>query len=296
MKAVYSSDLHGDVRLYRQLQELSIASSADILALGGDLFPSFAPSGRYAEMIPHQRSFAEQFLVPFFDTLIRTTSIESIFLLPGNWDLGYPHLFSGLTRNVFDLDRKHLRLKNGYELIGYPFVPPTPFRPKDFEKRDDEESPWPPQKNPSYVRSPGRDGEIAPVDPCLYLKDRGTIRDDLKDLPKPLDFNRAICVMHSPPYGTGLDVMEGKTFTGSRSIRSFIEKRQPLATLHGHIHEAPEISGTYVDAIGQTLCINPGQFSLSEEDPPRLHAVTFEMENIRQTLRHTCYGSLINDQ
>jgi Icc-related predicted phosphoesterase len=40
---------------------------------------------------------------------------------------------------------------------------------------------------------------------------------------------------------------------GSPSVRSAIEKFQPLLGLHGHIHEA---RGTI--KLGKTLCINPG--------------------------------------
>jgi Icc-related predicted phosphoesterase len=40
---------------------------------------------------------------------------------------------------------------------------------------------------------------------------------------------------------------------GSTAVRKFIEKVQPLLTLHGHIHEAPG----HV-RIGRTLAINAG--------------------------------------
>jgi len=40
---------------------------------------------------------------------------------------------------------------------------------------------------------------------------------------------------------------------GSKSVRSAIEKYQPLLGLHGHIHES---RGTC--KIGRTLCMNPG--------------------------------------
>jgi len=289
MRFVYTSDLHGEIDLYRQLLDLSLASSAQILALGGDLLPSLPPSKRYEDMVPSQKDFISRFLLPFFDNLIRTTPIESIFLIPGNWDLAFPYLFAKPGEKVFDLDRRRFRIADGYDLIGYPFVPPTPFRPKDFEKMDDEESPWPPQKNPSYVRSQDNAGEIAPVDPHLFLKRQGTIQADLDQLPKPFDPKKAIYVMHSPPYGTALDVIRGNQFTGSRSIRFFIEKNQPRLTLHGHIHEAPETSGNYFERIGESLSINPGQFSLSGSLPQRLRAVTFDTENIEDTLRHTCF-------
>jgi Icc-related predicted phosphoesterase len=92
--------------------------------------------------------------------------------------------------------------------------------------------------------------------------------------------------MHSPPFGTKLDQIEGGTFTGSRSIKEFVERTQPLLTLHGHIHEAPEISGSYVDRIGKTLCVNPGQFTGGRK---RLHAVTFEIESVEESLQHTLF-------
>jgi hypothetical protein len=40
---------------------------------------------------------------------------------------------------------------------------------------------------------------------------------------------------------------------GSRVVREFIEKVQPMLTLHGHIHESPGYT-----RIGQTLAINAG--------------------------------------
>jgi Icc-related predicted phosphoesterase len=84
-----------------------------------------------------------------------------------------------------------------------------------------------------------------------------------------------------------LDLIQGEKSAGSRSIKTFIERNQPLLTLHGHIHESPEISGAYIDRIGETLSVNPGQSAWSGGDLVKLHAVTFEMENIEETLAHT---------
>ncbi|MDD2878284.1 MAG: hypothetical protein PHT60_14290 [Acidiphilium sp.] len=77
----------------------------------------------------------------------------------------------------------------------------------------------------------------------------------------------AIYTLHVPPYNTGIDVApmleNGKVVTrgghtvmnavGSTAVRNVIERHQPMAGLHGHIHEA---RGTKV--LGRTLCINPG--------------------------------------
>ena len=289
MKLLYTSDLHGEIRLYQELLALATSSSAEIVTLGGDLLPSFPPTKRYEDMIPNQKNFIDQFLSSFFKRILETTSINQIFLIPGNWDLGYPYLFKDPTREIVDLSQRSYRLENGYDLIGYPFVPPTPFRPKDHEKMDDLEAPCPPQKNPSYIRSSEQSDQLIAVDPYLYLKGRETIQEDLNRLPKPLSNKKTIYVMHSPPFGTKLDFIQGEKSAGSRSIKAFIEENQPLLTLHGHIHESPELSGAYFDHIGETISINPGQSVWSGRDLMKLSAVTFEIENVEGTLAHTCY-------
>ncbi|MFB3886737.1 MAG: metallophosphoesterase [Thermodesulfobacteriota bacterium] len=289
MKFLYASDLHGKISLYEGLFSLAISSSAEIIALGGDLLPSLPPTKRYEDMLPNQMAFISQFLRGFLKEIIERTRTKRIFLISGNWDLGYPYLFEESTEGIVDLNQKIDQISDGYELIGYPFVPPTPFRPKDYEKMDDPESAWPPQKNPSYIRTCEQTVQLTPIDPHLFLKKRETIREDLDRLPKPPQPNRAIYIMHSPPFGTRLDVIEGGKSAGSRSIRAFIQEHQPLLTLHGHIHESPDLSGSYFDRIGKTLSINPGQSIWKEKESSKLYAVTFEMENLEGTLKHTYY-------
>lgn len=291
MKVLYSSDLHGEIHLYQELFSLALSCFPEIIALGGDLLPSFPPTKRYEDMIPYQKTFINQYLFSLFKRMIETTSVKQIFLIPGNWDLGYSYLFRESLDGLIDLTQGICRLRDGYELIGYPFVPPTPFRPKDYEKTDDPESPWPPQKNPSYIRTSDQNDKLIPIDPYLFLRSRETIQEDLDRLPKPLHLERTIFIMHSPPSGTRLDFIQGKKSAGSQSIKAFIEKNQPLLTLHGHIHEAPGLSGSYYDRVGKTVAINPGQFIST-----KLHAVTFELENIEETLQHTCYPKVRSDE
>ena len=40
---------------------------------------------------------------------------------------------------------------------------------------------------------------------------------------------------------------------GSIAVRQFIEERQPLIALHGHVHESRG-----AEQIGRTICLNPG--------------------------------------
>ena len=286
MKAIYTSDLHGEISLFQEFLALARSSTANVVAMGGDLLPSLTPTRRYEDMILNQKGFIDRFLLPFFERMIRETPVLNIFLIPGNWDLGYTELFEKPMEELVDLSGKRYHLKDGWEFIGYPFVPPTPFRPKEFEKMDNREAPWPPQKNPSYIRSLDQAYQLKEIDPYLYLRQRKTIEEDLGCLPVPGNMRRTIYVMHSPPFATRLDRIEGGKSAGSRSIRRFIEEKQPLLTLHGHIHESPEVSGAYMDRIGKTLSVNPGQFTGGKG---RLHAVTFEMESVEESIEHTLF-------
>lgn len=80
--------------------------------------------------------------------------------------------------------------------------------------------------------------------------------------------SHSIFNLHVPPKGTALDqapelddtlkpVVRGGSVAmipaGSQAVRELIEVHQPLAALHGHIHESRGVS-----KIGRTVCINPG--------------------------------------
>jgi Icc-related predicted phosphoesterase len=78
----------------------------------------------------------------------------------------------------------------------------------------------------------------------------------------------AIAVIHAPPVETALDEAPELTddlairrgpgglrmmHVGSSAVREWIERRQPLCGLHGHVHES---KGS--ELLGRTLCLNPG--------------------------------------
>jgi uncharacterized protein len=62
-----------------------------------------------------------------------------------------------------------------------------------------------------------------------------------------------VLVSHQPPFGTLADKTWLNDHVGSKSVRSFIEKTQPLICFTGHIHE-----GIGIDTMGVTKIINPG--------------------------------------
>ena len=93
----------------------------------------------------------------------------------------------------------------------------------------------------------------------------------------------ALFLFHAPPYDTNLDraALDGKMIDhvpldvhiGSIAVRRFIEKRQPLVTLHGHVHESARLTGSWREKIGQTWCYS------AAHDGPELALVTFDPEH-----------------
>jgi len=98
------------------------------------------------------------------------------------------------------------------------------------------------------------------------------------------ELSRCIFNIHCPPYNTLLDqapkldrelriISSGLGVqlesVGSRSVREAIERYQPMAGLHGHIHESPAIQ-----YLGRTACVNPG----SEYQLGRLNGAMLEIE------------------
>ena len=82
------------------------------------------------------------------------------------------------------------------------------------------------------------------------------------------DMKRTIFNLHVPPIDTVLDqapkldenlkpmITSGQVLmiaAGSTAVRESIEKHQPLAGMHGHIHESRGVV-----KIGRTMCFNPG--------------------------------------
>ncbi len=65
-----------------------------------------------------------------------------------------------------------------------------------------------------------------------------------------------VFVCHQPPYNTLNDKIANGSHVGSTSVRSFIEKYQPVVCITGHIHE-----GVGIDQIGRTRIVNPGTFN-----------------------------------
>lgn len=266
----FVSDLHGKLHRYEQLFHALKEYKPRALFLGGDLLPH----GLHRSV---HEDFTKEVLVDNFLHLKEELREEypAVFVILGNDD---PHS----EEKVF-IDAENLGIWsyihdkviefNSRPVFGYAFVPPTPFRYKDWEKYDVSR----------YVDP----GCIGPLDGIRTVFDENleyaTIEKDLETLTAGKDLKDAICLFHSPPYKTYLDRagLDGITVdhvpvdvhVGSIAIMRFIEERQPAVTLHGHIHESARITGHWSQQFNRTYSFN------ASHDGPELSLIKFNPEN-----------------
>jgi Icc-related predicted phosphoesterase len=290
MRMVYTADLHGNIAAYRALLDLAAAASARAAIVGGDLLPHAI---KLDSAISAQRDFIERQLRPLLAEFHAAHPQIGVYLLAGNDDwaaaialldeleddgLAYP-----LHERVYDMAGSSSAEREGRGdplwLAGYACVPPTPFSIKDYERRDDGPSP---AFSFGMAYTSG-DGAVQPAS-AAEMAALPSIAEGLAALGRRSDPASTIYVCHTPPADTPLDEMPRGRHIGSHALRSFIELHAPLLSLHGHVHEAPQLSGRYATRIGATWCVNPGH------DQRRFHAVTFDTANLAETLDHTVYG------
>jgi Icc-related predicted phosphoesterase len=281
-RLVYTSDLHGDLELYRAAGEAALRRNADALVLGGDLCPG-TPSASAVSLPRAQPEFLRGEVGPLVESWKKQQPTLRVFAIPGNDDCGT--ILAALDQlesagTVENLHLKSARLGD-YSLVGMAFVRPTPFSFKDFERRDGpEDKPRETQLARSVLAT--EQGFEIIDDFGSYLNSLPTLEEEIARLPID-EADRTIAVMHCPPYDTRCDVLFNGEHIGSRAIRRWIERTQPLLTLHGHIHESPKMSGSFVDRLGRTVLVNPGA---SGRVP---HWVFLQLENLAE-LEHSVYG------
>lgn len=276
MRICFTTDLHGDRGLYEQLANLLRAEKPDLLILGGDLFADGTP----ADPLGTQGAYIDHDFIPRVLRWRAAAPRLTVACVQGNHDWA-------CTRDVLqrhhDAGRvvllDHLRLwhHDGFAFLGHSSTPPTPYTVKDFERLDLPGDPIPSFGGAVWdrVRQAGRE-----VDLTEHFRTQHTLSQELEQAPAAPD--PWMLVAHTPPYDSKLDRLPQVPYPiGSRAVRQFIEQRQPAVALHGHVHESAEVTGSYSDRLGRTLCINPGQ------NYTRLYAVLFDAERPAETLRHT---------
>jgi len=248
LKGVFCSDLHGRGRLYERLGIEVARRKANFLVLGGDLAPHNSPR--------EQGEFFTRFFLPFLEQLRASApSLSRVFVMMGNDDWKSNLEILEVHEDDF-LKPLHLRLHElgeGFYIAGYSAIPVSPLAKKDWERTERS-----PAGNERWIGTVSSKNGLAEVDISLD-PERFSMAAELGPFMRGCPRGKTIFAFHSPPWGTRLDLIRSGFHVGSRTVRELIEELSPPLTLHGHVHESPEVSGRYWDFLGPSLCINPGQ-------------------------------------
>ncbi len=272
----FVSDLHGKLARYEKLFSQIAGTSPRAVFFGGDLLPGTALFG--APKSDPYPDFVNDYLGKQMAQLRKKmgASYPAVFIIPGNDDPrmeessflkhekeGLWHYIHGKT---FNLD--------GYNVFGYAYVPPTPFMLKDWERYDVSRF-----VDPGCVH-PGEGFRTVKSEEDVEF---ATIREDLNKLAGDKNLEKSVFLFHSPPYQTHLDraALDGvmidhvpaDVHVGSIAIKEFIEDRQPMLTLHGHIHESASITGYWKQQMGRTWALS------AATNDPGLSLVRFRLHD-----------------
>ena len=273
---LFCSDLHGSTHRYGELFRVIREEEPDAVFLGGDLLPGAIQL--LSANIPYE-DFVNDYLAAELMRIKEYPGITypEIFLILGNDDgrCEEAAILDAAERRLWHYAHNRKLSMGSFQVYGYSFVPPSPFRLKDWEKYDVSR-----YVDPGCIHP--EDG-IHTVPVSDYEMRYSTISDDLEDLTDGDDLAQAIMLFHSPPYRTNLDraALDGKKIdhapldvhVGSIAIQRFIKKKQPLITLHGHIHESSRLTGNWMDREGGTFMFN------AAHDGPELALIRFDPEN-----------------
>ena len=266
LSALFVSDLHGRIERYQALFATIEKEMPSFVFLGGDLLP-----------FRDEDSFIQDCLVASFRNLREALRdrYPNVYLILGNDDPGatVPSFVEGDSLGLWHYVHNRKVTMGQLTVYGYCCVPPTPFRLKDWERYDVSRYCEPgcisPEEGVRSVSAEESDSKW------------GTIERDLLALTESDDPRNAVFLFHAPPYDTCLDraALDSKfvdhapldLHIGSIAIRRFIEARQPLVSLHGHVHEAARLTGEWKTKIGRTVCLG------AAHDGPELALVRFDL-------------------
>ena len=272
------SDLHGNIKKFLKLFEIIRRNRPDAVFLGGDLLP------KSFEMETTMEEFLEIIIFSEFKKIKKELKKNiRFFTILGNDD---PRIFekdfiAASERGTIDYVHDKTEKFGEFFVTGYSFVPPTPFQLKDWEKYDVSR----------FVDV----GAVSPEEGFRTLdidEDKikhSTISEDLRELSKNSPVEKTIFLFHSPPYNSNLDRssldnemvdhVPVDVHLGSIGIKRFIEKKQPMLTLHGHIHESVKLTGTWKEKIGKTFSFS------AAHDGPELALIKFNTYNLDKAKR-----------
>jgi Icc-related predicted phosphoesterase len=279
---LFVTDLHGHFDRYVKLFHLIREEKPMAVFMGGDLLPHrLRPKEYEGKLIEH---FMTGYLIP---ELIRLQEeiksyYPAFFVIMGNDDARSeePYFIQGEQHGLWNYIHFKKISFRGYSVIGYSYVPPTPFRLKDWERYDVSR-----YADPGCIHPTEGFRTVETSEDIEY----STIRKDIGKLTKGVDMSSCVCLFHSPPYKSFLDraALDGVTVdhvpldvhVGSIAILEFIRDKQPYLTMHGHIHESTRITGQWMQQFGQTIAFNAAW------DGPELSVIKLDLESPSTAVR-----------
>ena len=279
----FVSDLHGKESRYEKLFGAISSEKPGLVLIGGDILPS----GILKNVLQKTEHF------DFIQSYFRPKLAELKHILKD----GYPEIGvifgnddpRSEEPSLMELEKEgllhYIHFKNfeylDFSICGYSYVPPTPFRLKDWERYD-----------VSRFVDPGcsaPDEGIRTVEISAYEAEYSTIAKDIETLTKSLNMEKTIMLFHAPPYDSYLDraALDGMkvehvpldVHVGSIAIQRFIEEKQPFITLHGHVHESSSITGHWKQDFGKTKSFSAAW------DGEHLALVKIDLENREKAVR-----------
>lgn len=277
-RILFVSDLHGSEQRYRKLWQVAQAEQPAAILLGGDLLPAFATVADIA-------GFVDDVFVGEARRLRswRPARFPKVLLIPGNDDPAstFGALQDGEAEGLWRVIHRRRDRIGRYTVYGYGCVPPTPFLLKDWERYDVSQF-----VDPGCIGPASGQRTTAVNDDDIQF---GTIAGDIAELAGNDNQDQAVWLFHTPPYRSSLDraALDGRfvdhvpldVHVGSIAVQRFIQDQQPLLTLHGHVHEAPRLTGFWRERLGRTWMLS------AAHDGPELALVRVDLDDPGQATR-----------
>jgi uncharacterized protein len=254
MRLLFATDLHGLPGHMQELTDCVRTYQPQVLLVGGDALPDADP----ADPAGTQARFVRTEMRRYLEEIKTQQPVINIAMLFGNhdWLCSYDAMTELEKGGLVQIIRSENPLGlAGRTFLAYWYAPPCPYAVKDFERLDQRGCTYPFGSGLIWDREHRRP---IPIDPRVYLGQKPSMGEDLARIP-PIDAPDWIFVAHAPPARSDLDILTGIGHVGSVAVREFILQRQPLLSLHGHIHESPRLAGRFWQKLGRTIAINPGQ-------------------------------------
>ncbi len=279
----FVSDLHGHKDRYLKLFQAIKTEKPRAVFLGGDLLPN--PMLSMTSPDKSLDDFINGFLVAELNALqtLLGPRYPRVFTILGNDDGRYEEasMLDAATRGVWEYIHGRSVNFGRFKIYGYSFIPPTPFLSKDWERYDVSR-----YVDPGCI-SPENGWRSIPASEKEMKY--STIQKDLELLTGSDTLENAVFLFHAPPYNTKLDraALDGRmvdyvpldVHVGSIAIQRFIEDRQPLLTLHGHVHESTRLTGAWREKIHRSHLFS------AAHDGPELALVRMDLDHLSGATR-----------